>query len=45
MDTDDFPAFYCRKSGFRVDYNAKDANEIARIIKTNGMWAWRAARS
>ena len=34
VDTDDFPAFYCRKSGFRVDYNAKDANEIARIIKT-----------
>lgn len=32
--TSDFPAFYCRKSGFRVDYNAKDANEIARIIKT-----------
>ena len=25
VDTDDFPAFYCRKSGFRVDYNAKDA--------------------
>ena len=34
VDTDDFPAFYCRKSGFSVDYNAKDANEIARIIKT-----------
>ena len=34
VDTDDFPAFYCRRSGFRVDYNAKDANEIARIIKT-----------
>lgn len=34
VDTDDFPAFYCRKSGFKVDYNAKDANEIARIIKT-----------
>ena len=30
VDTDDFPAFYCRKSGFKVDYNAKDANEIAR---------------
>ena len=32
--TDDFPAFYCRKSGFGVDYNVKDANEAARILKT-----------
>ncbi len=32
--TDDFPAFYCRKSGFGVDYNIKDANEAARILKT-----------
>ena len=31
--TDDFPAFYCRKSGFGVDYNIKDANEAARILK------------
>ncbi|MBR0461248.1 MAG: pseudouridine-5'-phosphate glycosidase [Erysipelotrichaceae bacterium] len=31
--TDDFPAFYCRKSGFGVDYNVKDANEAARIMK------------
>ena len=28
VDTDDFPAFYCRRSGFRVDYNAKDANAL-----------------
>ena len=34
MDTDDFPAFYCRKSGFGVDYNAKDAATVARILKT-----------
>ena len=32
--TDDFPAFYSRKSGFGVDYNLKDANEAARILKT-----------
>ena len=32
--TDDFPAFYCRKSGFGVDYNLKDAAEAAKIIKT-----------
>lgn len=32
--TSDFPAFYCRKSGFGVDYAAKDEKEIAEIIKT-----------
>ena len=32
--TNDFPAFYCRKSGYGVDYNVKDANEAARIMKT-----------
>ncbi len=35
VDTDDFPAFYCRKE--RVQgrlQRKKDANEIARIIKT-----------
>ena len=32
--TKDFPAFYCRKSGFGVDYAAKDEEEIARIIHT-----------
>lgn len=30
--TDDFPAFYCRRSGFGVDYAAKDEAEIARIL-------------
>ena len=34
MGTADFPAFYCRKSGFGVDYPAKDETEIAAIIKT-----------
>lgn len=32
--TDDFPAFYCRKSGYGVDYNLKDAAEAAKILKT-----------
>ena len=32
--TSDFPAFYCRKSGYGVDYAAKDEAEIASIIKT-----------
>lgn len=32
-NTDDFPAFYCRKSGFGVDYNAKNEAEIAQIVK------------
>ena len=35
--TTDFPAFYCRKSGFGVDYAAKDEVEIASIIHTK--WA------
>ena len=32
--TTDFPAFYCRKSGYGVDYTAKDEAEIAAILKT-----------
>jgi pseudouridine-5'-phosphate glycosidase len=32
--TADFPAFYCRKSGYGVDYAAKDETEIAGIVKT-----------
>ena len=34
FNTNDFPAFYCRKSGFGVDCNAKDAAEVAKIAKT-----------
>lgn len=34
VDTDNFPAFYCRESGFKVDYNAKDPAIIAKILKT-----------
>lgn len=33
FDTDDFPAFYCRKSGFGVDHNAHTALDVARIAK------------
>ena len=33
LDTDDFPAFYCRRSGFGVDYNAKDPTTVAKIMK------------
>ena len=34
MRSEDFPAFYCRKSGYGVDYAVKDEQEAARIIKT-----------
>ena len=33
--TEDFPAFYCPKSGHKVDYAAKDEADIARILKTS----------
>lgn len=33
MDTEDFPAFFCRKSGFGVDYNVKDPATAAKILK------------
>ena len=32
--TDDFPAFYTRKSGFGVDYNLPDSKTAAKILKT-----------
>lgn len=32
--TDYFPAFYCESSGYKVDYNCRDAAEAARIIYT-----------
>lgn len=31
--TDDFPAFYTRKSGYKVDYNIASVTEIASILK------------
>lgn len=33
LGTRDFPAFYCKKSGFGVDHAAKDEEEVARIIR------------
>ena len=33
-NTDQFPAFYCRESGFGVDYNAHSPAEIAKIART-----------
>jgi len=33
--TDDFPAFYCRKSGFGVDFKAEKEADIARLIHTS----------
>lgn len=35
--TDDFPAFYTRKSGYKVDYNLSSATEIAATLKLK--WA------
>ena len=32
--TEEFPAFYCETSGYKVDYKLKDAKEAAQIIKT-----------
>ncbi|MEA4971736.1 MAG: pseudouridine-5'-phosphate glycosidase [Candidatus Metalachnospira sp.] len=34
LRTKDFPAFYCRTSGYKLDYNAADEAEIAKIVKT-----------
>ena len=31
--TEDFPAFYCRTSGKKLDYCCKDAEEVAKIVK------------
>lgn len=33
MDTDDFPAFFCRRSGFGVDFNVKTPEIAAKILK------------
>ncbi|MBQ1467486.1 MAG: pseudouridine-5'-phosphate glycosidase [Solobacterium sp.] len=32
--TDEFPAFYCSKSGYKLDYNAESPEVIAKIMKT-----------
>ena len=32
--TDEFPAFYCRTSGYKLDYCCQDEEEIAKIMNT-----------
>ena len=34
MGTDEFPAFFCRSSGFGVDYKAETPEDAAKVIKT-----------
>ncbi len=34
MGTDEFPAFFCRSSGLKLDHNCQSSEEAARIIKT-----------
>jgi pseudouridine-5'-phosphate glycosidase len=34
MGTDEFPAFFCRNSGFGVDYRADTPKDAAKVIKT-----------
>ena len=34
LRTDELPAFYCRTSGYKLDYNASSEEEVAKIIKT-----------
>jgi len=31
--TDNFPAFYCEESGYKVDYNVPDAATVAQILR------------
>ena len=37
LRTDEFPAFYCRTSGFKLDYNCPDEATVAKIAHTK--WA------
>ena len=34
LRTDEFPAFYCKSSGLKLDYRAETEEEIAKIVKT-----------
>lgn len=34
LGTDELPAFYCRSSGFKLDYNCKDEAVVAKIAHT-----------
>ena len=33
LRTDELPAFYCRTSGFKLDYNCQDEETVAKIMK------------
>ena len=33
LRTDELPAFYCRTSGYKLDYNCKDEETVAKIMK------------
>ena len=33
LRTDELPAFYCRTSGFKLDYNCQDEQTVAKIMK------------
>ena len=34
LRTDELPAFYCRTSGFKLNYNCPDEATVAKIMKT-----------
>ena len=34
LRTDELPAFYCRTSGFKLDYNCPDEETVAKIMQT-----------
>mgnify|MGYP001067552593 CR=1 FL=1 len=34
LRTDELPAFYCRTSGYKLDYNCQDEQTVAKIMKT-----------
>ena len=34
LRTDELPAFYCRTSGYKLDYNCQDEETVAKIMKT-----------
>ena len=45
LRTDELPAFYCRTSGFKLDYNCKDEETVAKIMKAKWDIGLRAVPS
>src|SRR5690606_10600767 len=41
--TDEFPAFYCRESGLRVDQRVETAEEVAEIVRARDALESRAS--